>query len=59
MEHSNLMFNGYNPYGDFNSDIGSIIETEKQVNNENIQRKKICKVFFAFDVLCSIYVVIP
>ena len=38
MEHSNLMFNGYNPYGDFNSDIGSIIETEKQVNNENIQK---------------------
>ena len=37
MEPSTLMFNSYNPYGDFNSDIASIVETEKQVNDINIK----------------------
>ena len=36
MESSSLMYNSYNPYGDFNSDIGNIIETEKNINKENI-----------------------
>ena len=35
MEQSSLMYNSYNPYGDFNSDIGNIIETEKNINKEN------------------------
>ena len=38
MENSSLMYNSYNPYGDFNSDIGSIIETEKKINNSNIEQ---------------------
>ena len=37
MEISSLMYNSYNPYGDFNSDIGNIIETEKQINLENME----------------------
>ena len=36
MEQSTLMYNSYNPYGDFNSDIGNIIETEKKINEENV-----------------------
>ena len=36
MESSSLMYNSYNPYGDFNSDIGNIIETEKKINKSNI-----------------------
>ena len=38
MEQSSLMYNSYNPYGDFNSDIGNIIETEKQINKENVNK---------------------
>ena len=34
MEHSNLMYNSYNPYGDFQSDIVNIISTEREINNE-------------------------
>lgn len=37
MESSSLMYNSYNPYGDFNSDIGNIIETEKKINQDNIK----------------------
>ena len=37
MNQSSLMFNSYNPYGDFNSDIGNIIETEKKLNEESIK----------------------
>ena len=36
MESSTLMYNAYNPYGDFKSDINSIIEQEKKVNEELI-----------------------
>jgi len=36
MEPSTLMYNSYNPYGDFNSDIANIVETEKKVNDNNI-----------------------
>ena len=36
MESSSLMYNSYNPYGDFNSDIGNIIEIEKKINKDNI-----------------------
>lgn len=38
METNTLMYNSYNPYGDFNSDIGNIIETEKKVNDERIRK---------------------
>ena len=38
MEQSTLMYNSYNPYGDFNSDIGNIIEIEKKINNENAEK---------------------
>lgn len=38
MEHSNLMYNSYNPYGDFQSDIVNIISTEREINNENIRK---------------------
>ena len=37
MEESSLMYNSYNPYGDFNSDIGNIIETEKKINEKLIK----------------------
>lgn len=38
MESSSLMYNSYNPYGDFQSDIGNIIETEKKINTDNIKK---------------------
>lgn len=36
MNESTLMYNSYNPYGDFNSDINNIIEQEKKVNDDRI-----------------------
>lgn len=38
MTQSSLMYNSYNPYGDFSSDIGNIIETEKNINQENEEK---------------------
>jgi len=31
------MYNSYNPYGDFNSDIVSIVEKEKEINETRIK----------------------
>ena len=30
------MHNAYNPYGDFNSDIANIVETEKKINEDRV-----------------------
>lgn len=36
MNSSTLMHNAYNPYGDFNSDIANIVETEKKINEDRV-----------------------
>ena len=40
MEQSTLMYNAYNPYGDFQSDITNIIEKEKKINEDRINDYK-------------------
>lgn len=36
--NTTLLYNGYQPYGDYNSDILNIIETEKNVNEDRIKQ---------------------
>ena len=48
---SKLMSNSYNPYGDYNSDILSIIENEKKIHNE--QNKEISKEKYTFEAICD------